>query len=182
MASRGRVNLRMKKGILDGFYYRLGEWLYGKSWLSVVASRDPLTGVYSRGWVEMLVGKMKSQARRSETNLSLVYLDVDELKKVNDRKGHKEGDRLLKRFCKEVIKRTRESDSLFRVGGDEFVLMLWEAKEKLAEEKMKKMREKMKELGLSFSYGVVEMKGKMGVKRAMEKADKRMYEMKKERC
>lgn len=181
MANRGKNRLKMRKGRLDGFYYRLGEWFYGRGWLTVVASRDPLTGAYSRGWLGMLVGKMRSQAERSEVSLSLVYLDVDGLKKINDKKGHKEGDRLLKRFCKEVVKRTRESDSLFRVGGDEFVLILWEAKEKPAVEKMGKMGKEMKEMGLSFSYGVVEMRGKMGVKKAVEKADKRMYEMKKER-
>ncbi len=169
----------MRKRILDNFYYRLGEWLYGRGWLSLVASRDPLTGAYSRGWVKMLVEKMKSQARRSGVGLSLVYLDVDGLKVVNDQKGHREGDKLLKRFCKEIVKRTRDSDSLFRVGGDEFVLVLWEAKKEAATEKMVKMRKEMRDIGLSFSYGVVEMKGKMGVKRAVEKADERMYVMKK---
>ena len=66
-----------KKGCLDSLYYRLGEWLYAKGLVSLVASRDSLTGVYSRGWTEMLVEKMKSQAQRSKASLSLVYLDVD---------------------------------------------------------------------------------------------------------
>lgn len=170
---------KSKRQFLDNFYYRLGEWLYGKGWLSLVASRDPLTGAYSRGWVKMLVEKMKSQAERSEASLSLVYLDIDGLKKINDQKGHREGDKLLKKFCREIVKRTRESDCLFRVGGDEFVLVLWEAKKGEATEKMVKMREEMKKLELSFSYGVVGIKGRMGVKRAVEKADERMYQMKK---
>lgn len=171
--------MKIKEGCLDGFYYRLGEWLYGGGWLSLVASRDPLTGAYSRGWVEMLVGKTRSRAKRSGVDLSLVYLDVDGLKGVNDQKGHREGDKLLKRFCKEIVKRTRESDNLFRVGGDEFVLVLWEAKKEAATKKMMKMRKEMRDIDLSFSYGVVEMKGKMGVKRAVEKADERMYVMKR---
>ncbi len=181
MAKKGKSRLKMKKGYFDSIYHYLGEWLYGKGWLSLVASRDPLTGAYSRGWVEMLVEKTRSQAKRSGVGLSLIYLDVDDLKKVNDQKGHREGDKLLKRFCKEIVKRTRDSDSLFRVGGDEFVLVLWEARKEAAMEKMTKMRKEMKELGLSFSYGVVEMKGRIGVKRAVEKADRRMYEMKKNR-
>jgi len=170
---------KSKKGRLDSLYYRLGEWLYDKGLVSLVASRDPLTGAYSRGWTEMLVEKMKSQAQRSKASLSLVYLDVDGLKKVNDKKGHREGDRLLKKFCNGVVKETRDSDSFFRVGGDEFVLVLWEAGEEVAIEKMMKMKTRMKSLGLNFSFGVVEIKGRMDVKRAVEKADGKMYEMKK---
>jgi len=65
------------------------------------------------------------------------------------------------------------------VGGDEFVLVLWEAGEEVAIEKMMKMKTRMKSLGLNFSFGVVEIKGRMGTKRAIEKADERMYKMKK---
>ena len=169
----------MRKGFLDGFYYRLGEWMYSKGWLSLVASRDPLTKVYSRGWVEILVKKMRDQAKRSGTSLCLAYLDVDGLKRVNDSQGHREGDRLLKRFCREIEKRVRDADSLFRVGGDEFVLVLWGTKKEEGEEKMEKLKEKIKDLGIGFSYGLVEMKGKVGVKRTVEKADERMYQMKK---
>ena len=86
---------------------------------------------------------------------------------------------MLKKFCNAVVKETRDSDSFFRVGGDEFVLVLWEAGEEVAIEKMMKMKTRMKSLGLNFSFGVVEIKGRMGVKRAVEKADERMYEMKK---
>jgi len=82
---------------------------------------DVLTGLYNRAFFE-------EELRRLDTGrhlpLSLVFLDVDGLKEVNDALGHEEGDRLLREIARVLQKSTREGDVITRWGGDEFVILL----------------------------------------------------------
>lgn len=86
--------------------------------------RDTLTGVYSRlAYDEMLAQEM-SRYRRYQESFCLVMLDIDFFKRVNDRFGHAAGDKALQLVASIVSDRIRETDYLFRVGGEEFVLLL----------------------------------------------------------
>lgn len=92
--------------------------------LSEIAERDPLTGALNR----RALGEHLEQALTSTTRFShehtLAVLDLDDLKPVNDRFGHETGDRVLVDFARRVMRDCRRGDLLYRVGGDEFVLLL----------------------------------------------------------
>jgi diguanylate cyclase (GGDEF)-like protein len=90
----------------------------------VAASRDPLTGISNRGTFEARLEREVSLAQRHGHSLSLVMLDLDLFKRVNDRYGHAAGDCVLRTFASRVARCIRGSDELFRYGGEEFVLVL----------------------------------------------------------
>ncbi|MFQ6022726.1 MAG: GGDEF domain-containing protein [Acidiferrobacterales bacterium] len=85
---------------------------------------DPLTGVYNRTVMEAALRRETSLARRHRTRLSLILLDIDELKAVNDQYGHETGDNLIKSVADAVSQSLRETDLLSRFGGDEFAILL----------------------------------------------------------
>lgn len=85
---------------------------------------DPLTGVFNlKYFLEQAQAELK-RARRSRQPLSLAYIDIDNLKEINDLLGFLHGDRLLKAFAADLRHHTRSSDIVARLGGDEFVIML----------------------------------------------------------
>lgn len=85
---------------------------------------DPLTGVLNlRHFMEQAQSELK-RARRSRQPLSMAYIDIDNLKEINDLLGFLHGDRLLKAFAADLRQHTRSSDVVARLGGDEFVIML----------------------------------------------------------
>jgi diguanylate cyclase (GGDEF)-like protein/PAS domain S-box-containing protein len=89
-----------------------------------LAVTDPLTGVYNRRhFLEELQREM-SRSDRSACPFSLIMLDVDHFKGVNDRFGHEAGDRVLKELTEMIRKRIRTSDLLARWGGEEFMILM----------------------------------------------------------
>ncbi len=86
--------------------------------------RDYLTGLGNRSYYEELLGSMKATAQRENRSFSVVLLDLDNFKNVNDDHGHTEGDRVLQEFAKILTGAVRTNDHVFRFGGDEFVLLL----------------------------------------------------------
>ncbi len=89
-----------------------------------LASTDPLTGAFNRRTFLELMEKELSRARRFDTPLSLVMLDLDHFKKVNDTHGHLVGDRVLQRFADIVRAELRKEDVLVRYGGEEFCVLV----------------------------------------------------------
>jgi diguanylate cyclase (GGDEF)-like protein len=85
---------------------------------------DPLTGVLNRRGFENTAERERIRAGREGLPLSLAYFDLDDFKKINDRLGHKAGDKILARFAETVGASVRGTDIIARVGGDEFVLLL----------------------------------------------------------
>ncbi len=88
------------------------------------ATRDPLTGLYNRRYVERRLSEEIDRARRTGEPLSVVMLDLDLFKEINDRNGHAVGDRVLKRFADMLCLCLRAHDIVGRVGGDEFCAIL----------------------------------------------------------
>jgi diguanylate cyclase (GGDEF)-like protein len=85
---------------------------------------DPLTGVYNRAFYDRQVALEIERANRTNTKLSLLVMDVDDFKPINDDHGHRAGDQVLAQLGREVRARMRKIDLLFRYGGEEFVLLL----------------------------------------------------------
>jgi diguanylate cyclase (GGDEF)-like protein/PAS domain S-box-containing protein len=88
------------------------------------ANTDILTGLYNRRGFIALAEHQLRVADREKKNLILVYLDLDNMKRINDQFGHKEGDRALADTANILRKSFRESDVLGRLGGDEFAILL----------------------------------------------------------
>jgi diguanylate cyclase (GGDEF)-like protein len=88
------------------------------------AITDPLTGLYNRRLFNETFDKELNRARRYSHPLSLVTLDLHRFKEVNDKHGHPRGDEVLRAAAATLKKSLRTSDSAFRIGGDEFALLL----------------------------------------------------------
>ncbi|MFR1518447.1 MAG: GGDEF domain-containing protein [Clostridia bacterium] len=114
---------------------------------------DPMTGIFTRRYVTEQVNFLL----QANEFFSLVFIDLDHLKRINDSKGHSAGDSYLIRFTKELSVYLRKSDLFARVGGDEFVILLPGCTQEMAEKRMEAIRSY---LGgnfhppFSFSYGI----------------------------
>ena len=93
-----------------------------------LAALDQLTGLYNRRSGELRLGEEISRAVRHGRPLTLLLLDVDGLKQINDRHGHAAGDLLLKGFSDRLQRAIRGSDLAARLGGDEFMVLLPECR------------------------------------------------------
>lgn len=89
-----------------------------------MASHDPLTGVFNRYAMDIMVSREIDIAQRNDTPLSMIALDIDFFKKVNDTHGHAFGDCVLKHLTECIQQCTRTTDALFRYGGEEFNILL----------------------------------------------------------
>lgn len=95
-----------------------------KSELEYAATRDPLTGLWNRRHFLDLLKNARNQKRRYDVDYSLLLLDVDHFKQINDQFGHEKGDATLILFAKTLESRIRETDSVCRWGGEEFTILL----------------------------------------------------------
>ncbi len=93
-----------------------------------LAVLDPLTGLYNRRSGEQRLAQEMSRSTRNGHPLTILALDLDDLKQVNDRFGHPAGDELIRTFADRLNKAIRGSDVAVRLGGDEFLVLLPECK------------------------------------------------------
>jgi len=115
------------EGRIDGFYLLAQDVterkrLYER--LEHEASHDPLTGLPNRrGLMQHLTGAM-ARARRQAKVLGVMFMDLDDFKRMNDTLGHDYGDAVLQRFAADIASSVRETDFVCRLAGDEFVVVL----------------------------------------------------------
>ena len=111
------------ENLLSGLLYPLrNALLYHRAIQTALI--DPLTGVKNRSTMDDAVLREMKLARRHSTSLSVVLLDIDHFKRVNDDYGHLYGDQALRAVAQCVQKTIRDSDLLFRYGGEEFMILL----------------------------------------------------------
>lgn len=147
------------------------------------AKYDHLTGIYNRRIGYEMLTNLIDVSYKMSFPVTVVYIDLDGLKMVNDSFGHKQGDHMLKSTVDLLREYVRESDVFFRYGGDEFVLGFnnssSEGVSKLMDVANKRLEEKfeMEDYSVRFSYGVYSYDGqeKSDVKFILDEADKRMY-------
>lgn len=127
------------------------------------AITDPLTGVYNRLYFNEYMGKRLAHASRYEEKLSLIMIDLDEFKGVNDTYGHLVGDEVLVETAALLQEEVRSSDLIFRYGGDEFLVVLAQTgceKAKLVKERIRQsvtrwnlLKNRHEKFSLSLSMG-----------------------------
>jgi diguanylate cyclase (GGDEF)-like protein len=129
--------------------------------VSIQARTDPLTGLFNRRHLYERVEGELQRARRHDRPLTLVSIDVDDFKTINDHYGHAAGDAVLCAVSEVLRHSTREIDVAARTGGDEFVVLLIETNAAAAHEVAAKLqgalRRRMDEIGraVTFSFGAV---------------------------
>lgn len=149
--------------------------------LESLTMTDPLTGLGNRRALERDLAKAMLRSRRLDHALTLLFLDVDQLKTVNDRFGHASGDDTLRAVGNVTRSCSREgTDSGYRVGGDEFVLIVLADRDG-AEVLARRMQQGFAARSPhenSISLGAVEWDGAMSAGELINEADRRMYEAK----
>lgn len=155
------------------------------STLSYQARHDALTGLINRREFEERLDQAIKNARHEKITHALCFLDLDQLKTVNDAAGHAAGDELLKQIAQRLSSILRRSDVLARFGGDEFGVLLEGCNEAKALDIAEAMRRKVKEtrfswgnnaFDVSISIGLVMITGDSGdVTRTMAAADTACY-------
>jgi len=151
---------------------------------------DDLTGLYNRrGFFAAATHQLKLASRHAQRML-LLFGDVDNLKQINDRFGHREGDLALARAGKALKEAFRDSDILARLGGDEFAVLAPEASDQHETQVFRRLKEALQESNpseseyeLSLSVGVARFDAQHAVSlgELMERADRDMYEQKRKR-
>jgi diguanylate cyclase (GGDEF)-like protein len=142
--------------------------------LAEQAVTDELTGLPNRrAWYEWL-DQARARADRSRLPLSVVVLDLDGFKQVNDRDGHAAGDRILRTVSATWLSVVREVDFLARIGGDEFGLILEETDEAASGEIIQRLDSGLP-TGLRASAGVATWNGKESMDALVARANVRMY-------
>ena len=158
--------------------------------LEDLADRDPLAPVVNRRAFMRELDRAKAYADRYGGASSLIYLDLDGMKDINDRFGHAAGDRALLSVAEALVANVRSSDLVGRLGGDEFGVILARASHRAAEEKAEALMRLIGDLRIdstggpipvSISYGIVELKTQKDAGAALAAADREMYQRKKQR-
>jgi diguanylate cyclase (GGDEF)-like protein len=148
---------------------------------------DHLTGINNRRMFEIDIKREVLRSKRTNKSLCILFFDLDEFKKINDKGGHEEGDKVLIRFAQLLSDFSREgTDNCYRFGGDEFVVLLTEINKGEMEKFSIKIEYRIKNEiynklpnGVSASRGIVFLKAGESYQELLKRADEVMYQTKK---
>ncbi|HKJ70296.1 MAG TPA: GGDEF domain-containing protein, partial [Gammaproteobacteria bacterium] len=152
--------------------------------LERLATTDPLTGSVNRRKLYDLLDHQLHQRRRYGTPVSLVVVDIDFFKEVNDRHGHEVGDRVLLEFARAIRGALREPDVLARTGGEEFVILASQTDRDGALSITRKVAETVRALrvegaeAITASFGVAEAGLSEERDELLRRADQALYRAK----
>lgn len=155
--------------------------------LEKLADRDPLLDVFNRRAFVRELDRTLAMIDRYDMRASLVFIDLNDLKKINDSKGHGAGDAALAHIAAVISANVRQTDILGRLGGDEFGLLLNQAGQETAQHKSDELSQAVSSQPVKWkgepftahiSCGVVEIVKGHSVDETMERADSAMYDVK----
>lgn len=152
------------------------------------AMTDPLTGIPNRRALDHELSMLIAQHRRRSTTFSVIMVDIDHFKRVNDQNGHMVGDKVLKAFARNLTNCFRELDFIGRFGGEEFAVILPRTSLRLAGDAAERARESIANcedfstdviLKITASFGVAEIVGNETEMEVAQRADNALYAAKK---
>jgi len=190
--AHARITLTINKGIHDEIFK---EWvniltpavnkIIDNDQLTHLAFRDGLTGLLNyRAFDEMIHAEIE-RSSRYDTIFSIIMIDIDFFKKVNDTHGHQAGDLVLKSVSQKLLELVRKSDLVFRYGGEEFIIMMPHTGIDKAANIADRIRACIEETGLAediritISIGVSQYKDGLEPADLVKKADMGLYLAKK---
>ncbi len=118
-------------------------------------TRDSLTGLHNRRYFDQHLEQEFLLAQRHSEALTLLLVDLDHFKKVNDDHGHIAGDMVLRAFSKVLVKRCRREDIIARYGGEEFVLLLRRTNHRGASSLAEALRKKAEDTALTYQDSTI---------------------------
>jgi two-component system, cell cycle response regulator len=121
--------------------------------LEALLFEDPLTGLSNRRFILTQLGGLVSGARRHDRPVTIAIVDIDHFKRINDTRGHAEGDRVLAAVAHALRKHMRAEDQLGRLGGEEFLALLPETDARAADKAAENMRASVAATGVTISIG-----------------------------
>jgi diguanylate cyclase (GGDEF)-like protein len=183
------VYILEQKRTIDRTRQRLLRELVESTKAKEVALVDPLTSVFNRRYMDEVFPREISKAARGGTELSFVMIDVDGFKNINTRFGHFAGDQYLRDVATLLKKTFRGSDTVLRLGGDEFLVILPETSNKQAQRAAERLMWETRwwnqaghaKYDLAFSCGVATYHKGMDIKEVLDLADRDMYRAKREK-
>ncbi len=159
--------------------------------LRYLAVHDPLTQLYNRHFFNEIIDREAARSERSQEPLSIIMMDLDHFKMINDTLGHLAADDLLKDFARIIQGTIRRSDLAFRFGGDEFLILMLNAdcsQSSLMEKRLLEAADRWnrdnaetKGCGISFCMGCATRDHGDNIHTTLRKADALMYLNKKTR-
>ncbi|QYR20570.1 GGDEF domain-containing protein [Paenibacillus sp. sptzw28] len=165
-------------------------WLLGRKYdlLKSNSTIDCMTGLYNRGFIEANFPKLVNQAQRKRKKLTVLILDVNDFKEVNDRFGHEQGDQALRLVSETLQICAQRGEISGRWGGDEFIMICPYADDRLLEKLLQQLQEKLLRLSVITGFGLSVSVGSASfpeqgnqLSELAHTADKRMYADKKSR-
>ena len=168
---------------------------FGLTWLGLsmhrrelhrIAQTDGLTGLLNRRSFEEILARELLRSNRMEKSLTVLLLDIDRFKEVNDTWGHQAGDEVIRRVASALQNSLRPGDALSRYGGEEFVVLLRDATTEHAEEVAGRLRARVANLGdlpgsvrLTVSIGVAASRTHDPADELLRRCDEAMYRSKR---
>jgi len=153
-----------------------------------LADQDPLLPMYNRRAFVRELTRVQASAERYDSNSSLIYLDLDNFKEVNDTYGHQAGDHVLQELSQRLMASVRETDIVGRLGGDEFGLILSRTDKEAAAVLAIRLPQELKDnpifwndvpLEVGMSCGIVAIEPGIDVQDTIDLADNEMYQQKR---
>jgi len=156
--------------------------------LETLADRDPMLDVLNRRAFARELDRAFAMIDRYQFSASLLIIDLNDLKIINDQRGHTAGDAALEHVAAALTSNVRQTDVVARIGGDEFAVLLMQADEAVAREKAKTIETLIAgnlapheggDFAVSISWGAVEIRQGLSAQDAINLADQAMYAAKK---
>ncbi len=150
------------------------------------AVTDTLTGLYNRTLLNDALHQAMAQSQRTGVPMTLLSFDIDGFKEINDTHGHDIGDRILETLSELIKARARSSDMVFRVGGDEFLLLAHNTDEHHGARVAEKLRHEVEhsllivDRSITLSIGVSRLHSDMDVAEWLKSCDVKLYRAKEE--
>lgn len=179
--------------LIEAFKNKTGEikFLLAELFQAAAAmesGRDPLTRTLNRRFLPSILTREVKMASQNKMELSVMMVDIDNFKRINDTYGHGGGDHILQQVAESIFTQCRASDFVFRYGGEEFLVVLIEASAKTAFETAERLRQKIAgqqfslpdggTQNITLSVGVSTFNGHPDFSHLIETADQALYKAK----